>query len=98
MAEPMRNRETLTMRTKKIAAALVLAVLTLVVMAAPAPASQEITEFEVGSSDLRAGAHPDLVARLRLDKPGEPEVAKNVTVNLPEGIFGNPGAVFKCGA
>lgn len=86
------------MTTPKIAAALVLAVLALCAIAAPAPASQEITEYEVGSSDTRAGGHPDLIARLRLDKPGQPEVAKNITVNLPEGVFGNPGAVFKCRA
>src|SRR5262249_25629074 len=30
--------------------------------------------------------------------PGQPEVARNVTVNLPEGVFGNPGAVEKCRA
>jgi hypothetical protein len=100
MVEQTMSKETMTMSTRRIAAALVLAVLSFAAMAAPAaaPASQAITEFEVGSSDQRAGGHPDLITRLRLDKPGQPEIAKNVTINLPEGIFGNPGAVFKCRA
>jgi hypothetical protein len=98
MAEQTMSKETLTMSTRKIAAALALALLSLAAMASPAPAQQAITEYEIGSSDQRAGGHPDLIARLRLDKPGQPEVAKNVTVNMPEGVFGNPGAIFKCRA
>ena len=64
--------------------------------AAPASAKQEVTEFTVGSSNSQAGAHGDLTARIRLENPGEPEVAKTVNVNLPTGLFGNPGAVFHC--
>jgi hypothetical protein len=63
-----------------------------------ASASVDITEFTVGSSNQQAGAHPDLTARFRVDKPGQPEVVNNVNINMPEGVFGNPGAIFRCRA
>ncbi len=68
------------------------------VFAGPASASQEISEFSVASSNSQAGAHGDFIARLRLGAAGEPEVAKNLTVNVPTGIFGNPGSIFRCRA
>jgi hypothetical protein len=68
------------------------------VSAGSARASQEITEFTVGSSNTKAGAHPDLTATVRLANPGQPEVASNISVDLPEGLFGNPGAIAKCRA
>ena len=64
--------------------------------AAPAAASPTIANFEVGSSDTEAGAHPDLTTKIVLDDPGQPEVVKDVAMNLPAGIFGNPGAISKC--
>ncbi len=66
------------------------------VLAAPAAASPPIEEFSVSSSNSQAGGHPDLTAAIRLAEPNHPEVAKDVVVNLPEGVFGNPGAVRKC--
>ncbi len=63
---------------------------------APAAASQAISEFSVGSSNSQAGGHADFASRLRLADAGEPEVASNITVNLPTGVFGNPGATFRC--
>jgi len=86
------------MRMLKTAAALVLAAIALGALAASASAKQEITEFEIGSTSQVAGGHPDLTARLKVEKPGDPEVAQNVLVNMPEGIFGNPGAIFRCRA
>jgi hypothetical protein len=68
------------------------------VFAAPSMAKQDISEFVISSSNPQAGAHPDLVARLKLEGAGEPEVAKEITANFPTGIFGNPGAIFKCRA
>ena len=108
----MRNEETMTMARGKtemekvsVGACALLALATIValalgsgLLAAPASASQEISEFSVGSSSSQAGGHPDLTARVKLAKSGEPEVAKNVTVNLPAGVFGNPGAIFRCRA
>ena len=66
------------------------------VFAAPAAASPTISSFEVGTSDTEAGAHPDLTTKIVLDDPGQPEVVKDVAMNLPTGIFGNPGAIPKC--
>ena len=74
------------------------AVLALAALAAPASAKQDIAEFSVASSSTQAGGHGDFISRLKLEAAGEPEVAKNLTVNLPEGIFGNPGAIFRCRA
>jgi hypothetical protein len=111
MAEQTVSKETMTMSTDhneirvgdarrrrggRAAAAFVLAVIASGLLAVGASAHQEITEYEVATTNSQAGAHPDLTTRLRLDNPGLPEVAKNVTVNLPEGIFGNPGAIYKC--
>jgi hypothetical protein len=110
MAELMTSEETMTMARGKIDAgrsslgARVLLVLATTVaialgsglLASSALAAQEVSEFSVGSSNSQAGGHPDLTARIKLAKSGEPEVASNVTVSLPPGVFGNPGAVFRC--
>jgi hypothetical protein len=82
----------------RVAVAGLAAVLLAGVLAAPAPASQEVTEFQVSTTTRQAGGHPDLTARFRLEdaNPADPEVAKNLLVNLPEGMFGNPGAILKC--
>ena len=66
------------------------------VLAAPAAASPSIASFAVGTSDTEAGAHPDLTTKIVMNSPGQPEVVKDVAMNLPTGLFGNPGAIFKC--
>src|SRR5215203_3078426 len=65
-------------------------------LAALAAASPTIASFEVGSSDTESGAHPDLSTKIVLSNPGQPEVVKDVAMNLPTGVFGNPGAISKC--
>jgi hypothetical protein len=76
-----------------------IAVLSLAALSAiPAQANEEVSEFTIGTSSTRSGGHPDLSAKVRLVNPGQPEVAKNVTVNFPPGVFGNPGAISKCRA
>ncbi len=70
----------------------------LCLLPAIASASVDITEFSVGSSTQQAGGHPDFTARFKVDKPGQPEVVNNVNINMPEGVFGNPGAIFRCRA
>ena len=77
---------------------LLAALIAAMALAAPAVASPTIEEFEVGSSETQAGGHPDLAINLKLGSPAEPEVAKNITVNLAPGVFGNPGAILKCRA
>jgi hypothetical protein len=98
MAERTMSEERKKMSMLKTATAMILAIAALGAFATSASAGQAITEFEVGSSTSQAGGHPDLTARLKLANPGEPEVARNVEVNLPEGVFGNPGAIFRCRA
>ena len=67
-------------------------------LAAEASAGVNVSELSVGSSTQQAGGHPDLTARFKVEKPGEPEVVSNVFVNMPAGVFGNPGAIFRCRA
>ena len=60
----------------------------------------ERDDHQLRSHDLdhrRPGGHPDLDdAASRSPTRADPEAAKDVTVNLPEGVFGNPNAVAKC--
>jgi hypothetical protein len=75
---------------------LVLMALLAAILAPSALAAQNVSEFEVTATTNQAGGHPDLLARFRLENAAEPEVARNVLVNMPEGMFGNPGAILKC--
>ncbi len=72
--------------------------LALAISAAPASASEQITSFETVSTTSKAGAHPDFTTSFSLQNPGEPEAAKNVLFNSPEGIFGNTNAIPQCSA
>ena len=65
-------------------------------VAAPAYAGEPIEVFEVASSTTEAGGHPDLGMSLTLENPGQPESAKDLKFNFPQGLFGNPNAVTKC--
>ncbi len=76
-----------------IATAIALAGLTV-----PAHATESIDSFSTAMSTSEAGGHPDLTTSFTLDSPGVPEAAKNVSLNLPEGIFGDPNAVTQCPA
>jgi hypothetical protein len=77
--------------------ALILASLVaLLALASPASASQTIESFTTASSDAQAGGHPDLTTSFTLEDPGQPESARNVTFNAPEGLFGNPNAITQC--
>jgi hypothetical protein len=76
--------------------AVVLALLAFAATPSIAGASPTITDFTVTSSDSRAGSHPDLGATIELADPGQPEALKDLAVDLPPGIFGNPGAISRC--
>ncbi len=65
-------------------------------LATPVQASEGIKSFTTTSSSQQAGGHPDLQTNFVLESPGEPESAKNVIFNAPEGIFGNTNAVTRC--
>jgi hypothetical protein len=97
MRDRIESKETMRMalRTAMTVAVLLFAS---AVLAASASAKAEISEFIINSSNQQAGAHPDLSARMKLANSGAPEVAKDLTANFPTGVFGNPGAIFKCRA
>lgn len=80
----------------RIMALLAVFALALSAAAERASATEPITSFGVTTSNTAAGAHPNLTASFSLDEPGEPEAAENVTVNLPQGVFGNPNAIPTC--
>ena len=66
------------------------------VLCGNAAASEPILSYTLGSTNTQAGAHPNVTASFQLESPGHPEIARNVQVNLPVGVFGNPGAIPKC--
>jgi hypothetical protein len=68
------------------------------VLAGPALAEQKILDYTLESNRQEAGAHPDIEASFELENPGEPEIAKEIGVHLPTGVFGNPGAILRCSA
>jgi hypothetical protein len=74
------------------------AILAAVVLSAPAQASEPIETFSVTSSDTSVGGHPDFTTSFTLANPGNPEAARNVVFNGPQGLFGNPNAVTRCAA
>jgi hypothetical protein len=75
---------------------LVAALLLALAWTARAEAAQEIETFDTSSTNTEAGNHPDLTATFTLVKPGQPEAAESVSVNLPSGLFGNPNAITPC--
>jgi hypothetical protein len=82
--------------TARFATVLSLCALALAASAQTATAIEPIGSFGVTTSTTAAGAHPNLTASFSLEEPGEPEAAENVTVNLPQGVFGNPNAIPTC--
>jgi hypothetical protein len=84
--------------TGRRATAFLLAALAVAAFAAPAQASIGIESFTTTSSSPQAGGHPDLTTSFSLAAPGQPETAKNVIFNAPQGVFGNPNALTRCTA
>jgi hypothetical protein len=72
-----------------------LAALALAAAAVPAQAALQVEGFETLSSSSAAGAHPDLRTKFRLNGAGA-EVAKNITFDAPQGMYGNPSSLGKC--
>ena len=99
MAEALRMTKEKTMTTHRTLRAALIGALALVASAAlvtPAGASQAITSFSASVSTSQAGGHPDFSFNFALANPGEPEAAKDVVLNAPEGLFGNPNAIPRC--
>jgi hypothetical protein len=77
--------------------ALLFALVALCVTAGPAAAQGlEITEFETSSTSALAGDHPDLQTKFKLAGAGDPEIAKDISFELPEGVYGNPSVLAQC--
>jgi hypothetical protein len=81
---------------RRLLASLAAAVLGLLILAAPAWATESISSFETSLSTSEAGAHPTIRTSFTLADPAGPQVPREVELQMPEGIFGNPGAVTKC--
>jgi hypothetical protein len=94
----MIGKENTKMTSRTIAAAFIAALALALIAAAPALASEPIGAFTTTTSTSQAGGHPDLETTFTLDSPGNPEAAKNVIFNAPEGLFGNINAITKCAA
>jgi hypothetical protein len=62
----------------------------------PAFGSQSIEAFDSAVSTTQAGGHPDITTSFTLGSPGNPEAARNITVETPQGVFGNPRAILLC--
>ena len=109
MAEPRKMSKEKTMTTQTTISTLfsprralravmvgALSMLAFALLVAPAGASEAITSFNASVSTSQAGGHPDFSFDFALANPGQPEAAKEVVLNAPEGLFGNPNAVPRC--
>jgi hypothetical protein len=85
-------------RTRTQLLTLGISLLVLAAGAAPARAALSIEEFETTASTSLAGGHPDLVTHFKLAGAGSSEVAKSITFNAPQGLFGNPSVLTPCSA
>jgi hypothetical protein len=101
----MIGKEKTKMTAKTITAALIAAIALVLAAAAPAMASEPIDSFATTMTDpqgggpySQAGGHPNLETTFTLHNPGNPEAAKDVTFNAPQGLFGNINAITKCTA
>jgi hypothetical protein len=83
-------------RLPQAALAFVASLAAIAIFALPAQAKPEIGSFEIKSSNTEAGAHPDITTTFKIPHAGDPEVAKTVEAEWPEGVFGNPEAVPRC--
>lgn len=61
-----------------------------------ADAQISVDSFTTSTTSTQAGGHPDLYTQFTLADPGQPESARDVTFQLPAGVFGNPNAVPRC--
>ena len=101
----MIGKETMRMTPRTITVALLAAIALSLAAAAPVMASEQVESFVTTMTDpqgggpyTQAGGHPDLETNFSLENPGNPEAAKNIAFNAPQGLFGNINAITKCTA
>ena len=95
MAERKMTKETMRMSRRAIGSLFaVLAVAAVIAALAAGQPDDRQLRSRLLEHRGRRPSRPD--HEVVLDDPGQPEVAKDVTMNLPAGVFGNPGAIFKC--
>jgi hypothetical protein len=90
------SKDRAQMIARRLLGCAAVALLVAAASAVPASANEGIAEFSVHTSDTQAGAHPNLETIIALENAGQPEAARDIAVNLPEGVFGNPNAAEKC--
>jgi hypothetical protein len=89
---------------RRLAATLLSAALLFAALAATAakadPSEYGIASFSAAQSSTLAGAHPDLTVFFELNREGGngklPSTTREVVVELPPGLLGDPNAVLKC--
>ncbi len=64
----------------------------------PADASTQVESLSLSRSTTQAGAHPDLTASFSLESTDDSEIAKDVLLGTPAGLFVNPVAIPRCSA
>ena len=92
------SNKTFTRPALRAALGLAATFVAMFVLTSPAWAVEGIQEFTTSSSTSAAGGHPTIETNIVLENPGSPEAAKDITVNTPAGVFGNPMAVTQCTA
>jgi hypothetical protein len=92
----MMSKERETMRGRTTILTLLISAIALAIAPAAALGSIGIESYEVTPTTTEAGGHPDVHATFALEDNVEGEVAKDIRVNLPEGIFGNPDVLPVC--
>jgi hypothetical protein len=101
-------KETTTVNPARRLPALLLALAGLALLIAPAASAAEFGFEEAGVSirgtdgnfSRQAGAHPDLITHFKFNRDATTGAlsanGKDVSVDLPHGLVGNPNAVAKC--
>src|SRR5690349_20796651 len=63
---------------------------------APADAAGEIESFSATATASQAGGHPDLGLSVSIERPGAPETAKTLILEMPAGLTGYLTSVPLC--
>jgi len=94
------------LRLRPALAGLMLAIAVALACASQAEALVEVHDFHITRSTAQAGGHPDLTISFRTDNWDSPPTGdpcqchdpKNIHIELPAGVIGNPHATPQCTA